>query len=70
MITERGINVFKAITDFIDKNGYSPSIRELCIVTGIKSSSTLHSYLIKLELEGYIKREKGCSRTINIIRNE
>lgn len=42
-----------------------PSVREICEATGIKSTSTVHAYLKRLEDEGYIDRRSGESRTLN-----
>lgn len=50
----------KAIMDYIikevDEKGYPPSVREIGEAVGLKSSSTVHSHLSRLEREGYIKR--------------
>ena len=38
-------------------DGIPPSVREICEATGIKSTSTVHAYLKRLEDEGYIDRQ-------------
>ncbi len=58
--------IFDYIKDNIRKNGYSPSIRDICGALGIKSTSTVHTCLEKLEKKGYIQKENGKSRTLRI----
>lgn len=58
--------VFDYIKENIKKNGYSPSIRDICTALGIKSTSTVHVCLEKLEKKGYIQKENGKSRTLRI----
>ena len=48
------------------QNGLPPSVREICNATGIKSTSTVHTYLSFLEREGYINRESGLNRAIRM----
>lgn len=47
-------------------DGIPPSVREICLATGIKSTSTVHAYLRLLEEEGYISRESGHNRAIRL----
>lgn len=54
------------IRDTINAEGYSPSVRDIRAALGIKSTSTVHQYLHRLEEKGYIIKEQGKSRTIRI----
>ena len=54
------------IKENISRNGYSPSIRDIRRDLGIKSTSTVHTYLEKLERKGYIQKENGKSRTLRV----
>ncbi len=58
--------VYDYIKENIKKNGYSPSIRDICSALGIKSTSTVHLCLDRLEKKGYIQKENGKSRTLRI----
>ena len=58
--------VYEFIIDTIRKEGFSPSVRDIKIALNIKSTSTVHSYLEKLEKKGYIQKEAGKSRTIRV----
>ena len=36
------------------QKGYPPSVREICDATGLKSTSTVHGHLIRLEKKGLL----------------
>lgn len=63
-----------AIIEFIRKNvsikGYPPSVREIGQAVGLKSSSTVHGYLKKLEAKGYIRRDPSKPRAMEVIGTE
>ena len=48
------------------QDGVPPTVREICNAAGIKSTSTVHSYLKLLTEEGYIERESGLNRSIRM----
>jgi repressor LexA len=68
-MTRSQYNVYIAIEDFIKENGYSPSVRELCKITGKNSPGTIYTHLHKLKELGYITFIDGKNRTIRIIKN-
>ena len=67
-LTRRQRDVLQALIGFVNEKGYAPSIRELGDITGLRSSSTVHDYLERLETRGYITREPSNPRTIRILR--
>lgn len=58
----------KDILDFIEKRiktkGYPPSVREIGEAVGLKSSSTVHAHLVKLEEKGFIRKDPSKPRSI------
>ncbi|MDQ0507833.1 LexA repressor [Aedoeadaptatus ivorii] len=66
-LNKREMEILFYIKRFIDANGYPPSIREICSGVNIKSTSTVHSSLEKLELKNYIRRASTINRAIEII---
>lgn len=57
------------ILDFIRNNvqeGKSPSVREICAATGLKSTATVHAHLKTLEEKGLIIRSQGLNRSIRL----
>lgn len=65
--SSRQSQIYEFIKFQIKEKGYPPSVREICAAVGLKSTSTVHSYLEKLEKRGFIKRDATKSRTIEII---
>ena len=57
------------ILDYIREcaqEGLSPSVREICRATGLKSTSTVHAHLNTLQERGLISREAKLNRTIHV----
>lgn len=69
MLTEKQKEIFNIIKKFIDKEKISPTVREIGEIAGLKSSSTVHSYLSRLERKGYIYRSDNCPRSIRVKDN-
>ena len=59
------------VLDYVKKfkvdNGYAPSVRDVCRDLNYKSTSTVHMYLNRLEMLGYIVKEDGKSRAITLV---
>ena len=59
----------QAVYNFLVKEmagGFPPTVREICLATGIRSTSTVHAILSVLEENGYIERDPKNSRAIRI----
>lgn len=61
--------IYEYIKNCIDRDGYAPSVRDICASLSIKSTSTVHSYLYRLEQKGYIGRGQGKSRALKLVSN-
>lgn len=59
--------LYDEISDFLDKNGYPPTVRELCKIMGVKSSSTIFYYLDKLQQQGKIRKSNNKNRTLELV---
>lgn len=61
----------QVIYDFIKKTildrGYPPSVREICEAIGLRSTSTVHGHLERLERKGLIRRDPTKPRAIEIL---
>ena len=62
------LQVFQAIKEFNNKNGLSPSIRELASILGLSSSGSVHLHLDRLKQMGWISSEPHKARSIKIHR--
>lgn len=69
-LTDKERAIFKFIKSTIKNDGYAPSVRDIGAAVNIKSTSTVHLYLKRLEQKGYIKRQDGKSRTITLNSKE
>lgn len=54
------------IREYQKEKGYSPSIRDLCNITG-KVPSTIFARLMVLEEKGAISTESGVARSIVVL---
>lgn len=68
ILTDKQREILDIIKDFISKNGYSPSIREICKIANLSSTATVHAHLNNLKEKGYISCVDGKVRTIRIIK--
>lgn len=51
----------------IDEKGYPPSVREICTAVGLRSTSTVHGHLTRLEKKGLLHRGSMKPRTIEVL---
>lgn len=66
-LTKGQEKIYSIIKKYIDKNGYPPTIREICEISKLSSPATVHNYLKILKRKKYINYIEKCSRTIKII---
>lgn len=64
---DREQKILAFIRESTAERGYPPSIREICQAAGLKSTSTVHSYLLRLEQANLIRRSGAKSRTIEVL---
>ena len=67
-LSEKQLILLKAIKKFIDKKGYSPSVRELCKMTKKKSPATIKAMLDILKDKGYVDFKHNKNRTLRVIK--
>lgn len=67
-LSERERLVLGTLENFQQKNGYPPSIREICEQADISSTSVVSYYLDNLEDKGYIERDSKISRGIRVLK--
>ena len=67
-LTEKQAKVFTFIKNYIAKNNYPPSYKDIKEAANFKSKSSVSIYIEKLEERGWIKRLKGRWRSIQIIK--
>ena len=66
-INDNQERILNFIKQMVTEKGYPPSVREICQGVGIKSTSTVHSHLEKLEKAGLIRKDPTKPRAIEIL---
>ena len=58
--------IYAYIKKVVRDKGYPPSVREICEATGLRSTSTVHAHLKRLEKRGMISRDSMKPRAISL----
>ncbi|MCR1898075.1 transcriptional repressor LexA [Irregularibacter muris] len=66
-ISSKQLRILDFIKSELSSKGYPPSVREICEAVNLRSTSTVHGHLEKLEKLGYIRRDPTKPRAIEII---
>ncbi len=66
-ITKRQRQIYDFISDFVQKNGYSPSFEEIREGMGLNSLATVHKHISNLETKGLLTRDYNRSRSIDLV---
>lgn len=67
-MTERQHEILNMINEYINKEGISPTVREICDIAGLKSSATVHRHIKVLQNEGYIQMIKNSPRSMRVVK--
>ena len=65
-LSERQQNILKFLVEYVEENGYPPSIREIGAAADISSTSVVSYNLQRLEERGYISRDREVSRGLKL----
>ena len=68
-LTDKEKRVLDFISEWNRKNGYPPAVRDIQHALSIKSTSTVHSYIKRLEDKKYLERAAGRSRSLKPVDN-
>lgn len=66
-LTQKQIEILLYIKSEVQRQGYPPAVREICKGVNLKSTSTVHGHLEKLESKGYIRKDPTKPRAIEIL---
>ncbi len=69
-LTHRERQLLAFLDDYIQQNGFSPSVRLIREAMGYRSNSPVQVNLDRLEQKGYIYREKGKARTVRLMTTD
>lgn len=66
-ITKRQRQIYDFISDFVQKNQYSPSFEEIREAMKLNSLATVHKHISNLETKGLLTRDYNRSRSIDLL---
>ncbi len=66
-LTKKQDEVLTAIKKYIAKNGYSPSVREVCELMNLSSTATVFVHMRHLMNKGYLKQTDNKFRTLEVL---
>ncbi len=66
-ITKRQREMYDFISEFVQKNGYSPSYDEIRMGMELNSLATVHKHITNLEKKGLLTRDYNRSRSIDLL---
>jgi repressor LexA len=67
-LTERQKRILEFIVDFQERNGISPTHKEICEEFGYSSYGTVHKHLKLLTEKGYIRRAWNQKRGVQVVQ--
>ena len=56
--------IYQYIIEFTESHGYPPSVREIAEAVGLRSPSTVHTHLKKLQEKGLIQKDDRKTRAL------
>ena len=68
ILFERERLVLEFITQYIQRFGYAPTLRDICSGVGVTAPATVCEHIYKLEDKGYLKRIPGKRRGIELLQ--
>ena len=69
-LTKKQEEIYEYIKDCVQKRNYPPSVRDICAKVGLKSTSSVFTYLNDLEKLGLIRKDPAHPRAIEILNRE
>ena len=68
-IDEKINKVYNFTVEYINENGFPPSVREISAKLNIKSTATVYSYIEKLKSKGLLEKSPLKKRALTITQN-
>lgn len=68
LLTERQFEVLCHIKEYMEDNGYPPTVRELGERIGVASSATVHSHLQALHKKGFLEIKADSPRALRVVK--
>ena len=67
VIYKRERDLLQFISQYMQKNGYAPTLAEICDGLGLRSPATVHEHIANLIDKGVLKKDEGARRGLEIV---
>lgn len=67
-LTKKQKLILDFINDFQEKNGFPPTVRDICIGVGLRSTATVFTHLKNLEEKGVLNKSSAKNRAISVVK--
>ncbi len=67
-LTKKQKMILDFINDFQDKNGFPPTVRDICIGVGLRSTATVFTHVKNLEEKGFLTKSSFKNRAISVVK--
>jgi repressor LexA len=67
LLTGRQQEILDFLVDYVDRQGYPPTVREIGEAVGLASPSTVHAHLANLERAGLLRRDPTKPRALELL---
>jgi repressor LexA len=67
VIYKRERDMLDFISQYMQKNGYAPTLAEICDGLGLRSPATVHEHIQNLIDKGVLKKDEGVRRGLEIV---
>lgn len=62
--------VLEFVTQYVQRNGYAPTLIEIAQGLGLNAASTIHEHVQRLILKGFLKKTPGSERGIEVVTDK
>ena len=69
-LTGRQQEIWSFLVEYVDRQGYPPTVREIGEAVGLASPSTVHAHLANLERAGLLRRDPTKPRALELLGRE
>ena len=56
--------IYAYIISYQERGHYAPSVRDICLAMGLKSTSTVQGHIDRMVRDGLLSKQDGHSRTL------
>ena len=67
VIYKRERDLLQFVSQYMQKNGYAPTLAEICDGLGLRSPATVHEHIANLIDKGVLKKGEGTRRSLEVV---